>query len=112
MPNLYRLPNLYRARQQLSVARQRTTDYLRVFHNGQVRMNELEGSRMFVNLSRHSTRSSVARQRSTRSSVARQVWNGLHMDDAPGTNLAPIRLHHIQPIRKRPIQTLRLTIRN
>ena len=59
-----------------------------VTFNEQVRMNELEGSRMFVNLSRHSTRSSVARQRTTRSSVAGQVWNGLRIDDAPGTNLS------------------------
>ena len=29
-----------------------------------------------------------ARQRTTRSSAERQVWNGLRMDDAPGTNLA------------------------
>ena len=29
-----------------------------------------------------------ARQRTTRSSAAMQVWNGLRVDDAPGTNLA------------------------
>ena len=56
-------------------------------------MNELEGSRMFVNLSRHSTRSPVARQQTIASSVARQVWNGLRMDDAPGTNLAAVVLN-------------------